>query len=1338
VQHRYNALGQRQSTTNELGHTSDFAYDKSGRLVSTTSAAVGVHHVNAGDNGWPLISDGAQRLTETISWDRAGRKLRTTNAAGEAVKYQYDLRGNVIETVQMGVTTRMAYDAQGRKVAERDGNGRTATWAYDYFGQLRGHQDIGGADYDYRYDHARQLTAESNDRPNLAKNIAYHYDAAGQLTHIQDITHGKWSLYSYDLAGHRVREQTLQGGITYQDNHLAYDELGRLQWVADGRAHLQIDYDKVGNRTRIQTHVINGEAAQDSQRHFRYDAMNRQIVADAVNAAGQLGTQGHRIAYDKAGNKVSDTWHGNVVRRIEGSNWSGEDWEGNRFSYTSAARYEAQLGMTSEVYGHDALGRITRITRDGTVVDERAYDRAGRIVQTGAVGLNPDYVKKLHGTNSQDTALQGNGTEVKSSIYDASGRLYGQRVHDSQGNLKYQLWYAKQGDASQLDVDGAGNMLGYLLDNKQAGQLFHYRYEYEAQEGYREATITGEDVGTGIKGITTQTHDANGFLIEVGDSQQAAKNRYFVNDAAGKVLYANQGGHVQRQLIVNGEVLGRYGEAVDPDEPANAQGVPVFTTVADFSFGFDANTAGNTPMLADTTHTVGAGDTLQSIAQLRYGDSRLWYRIAEANGVTGNEQLTAGQALKVPGTEVTGNASGTFKPYNAGEIVGDTSPYIPQPTPKKPSFLAQLIVVIVMIVVTILTAGAAAAALGSSFAALSAATAVTVGGVALSATGAALAVGIGAAVGSIVSQAVAVATGVQEKFSWKQVGMSAIGGAVSGGMGNWAPLGGESTGFGNTVIRAAVGNVASQGIGVATGLQNRFSWKSVAASAVGAGVGQAVGSELGLNDPNFATKYSFGEQFGRRLVTGLAAGAATAVARGGKVAVTQVAVDAFGNALGYSLAEAGTSDPTRVMGGSPAPIDDNQRRAMEMGMGPLNPGMAARAVSYSQQELRSNFVESVGSDDLIPFEPEDRADAFRRSEREYRAAERSNVWSQYRANASRSPMSLLNPDQSTVGGYLGSVASGAWHATKEVALLASDAAQWLGRAAAGQPQWEISYSSELGRLLADEKLSLSEKTTSIAKGTLLAVANTLKGEPEAIGGLLAGWGTGRLMASPGTRTAAIVDELAATSSRNAEALVAALGRDGAVDMSYAMLRNTKNASAEIQVAAEANAVALADRLGSWTKGDILEIQAYRQAVRNNDVVLLDGPRLEMLKDATPGASRQAGLDLPRLTSQPGGGYRLVIGEIKNYTSEAGAFSAVTRNFNKNLSALERQVDSNVFGLSDRIQQGVLRDIQSRNFTVEIYGNRTTTMNRLSILSDQIRASVSNGSSILTTFRKVPW
>jgi hypothetical protein len=93
-----------------------------------------------------------------------------------------------------------------------------------------------------------------------------------------------------------------------------------------------------------------------------------------------------------------------------------------------------------------------------------------------------------------------------------------------------------------------------------------------------------------------------------------------------------------------------------------------------------------------------------------------------------------------------------------------------------------------------------------------------------------------------------------------------------------------------------VGNVVTQGIGVVTGLQESFSWKGVAAAAVGAGVGGAVRAEIGGQ---------LGEGFGAKLMTGVLAGMAAGVAvgalRGGRFSMQQVAVDAFGNALGDSI-----------------------------------------------------------------------------------------------------------------------------------------------------------------------------------------------------------------------------------------------------------------------------------------------------------------------------------------------------------------------------------------------------------------------------------------------------
>jgi len=45
---------------------------------------------------------------------------------------------------------------------------------------------------------------------------------------------------------------------------------------------------------------------------------------------------------------------------------------------------------------------------------------------------------------------------------------------------------------------------------------------------------------------------------------------------------------------------------------------------------------------------VQAGDTLQGIAQSAYGDSALWYLVAEANGLSSDADLRVGQTLTIP------------------------------------------------------------------------------------------------------------------------------------------------------------------------------------------------------------------------------------------------------------------------------------------------------------------------------------------------------------------------------------------------------------------------------------------------------------------------------------------------------------------------------------------------------------------------------------------------------------------------------------------------------------------------------------------------------------------
>ena len=79
-------------------------------------------------------------------------------------------------------------------------------------------------------------------------------------------------------------------------------------------------------------------------------------------------------------------------------------------------------------------------------------------------------------------------------------------------------------------------------------------------------------------------------------------------------------------------------------------------------------------------YQVRAGETLASIAANLWGDSSLWYKLAEANGLSGQAGLSEGQSLRIPAGVMknTYNAS-TFQPYDPADTIGDTSPTKPHP-----------------------------------------------------------------------------------------------------------------------------------------------------------------------------------------------------------------------------------------------------------------------------------------------------------------------------------------------------------------------------------------------------------------------------------------------------------------------------------------------------------------------------------------------------------------------------------------------------------------------------------------------------------------------------------
>ncbi len=270
--------------------------------------------------------------------------------------------------------------------------------------------------------------------------------------------------------------------------------------------------------------------------------------------------------------------------------------------------------------------------------------------------------------------------------------------------------------------------------------------------------------------------------------------------------------------------------------------------------------------------------------------------------------LTAGLSLRIPDVSRATNSASTYRTYQPSEIIGSTTPQGidpgPPPPPKAECGAAQIIMIVVAIVVTFYTAGATANLLAGV--GLQGGVMVGSATVGVNAAGAVIAGAVGGAAGSIASQAVGIAAGAQDSFSWKAVGLAAVGGAVGGAINANA---GAFKSFESAagVARAVTSNVLTQGIGVMTGLQEKFSWQSVAISGAAAAISPSI--QKGFSESAFAKDFLGGaDSLATKTAANFLTGTTTQIIRmavygQGKLDFASLAADAFGNAIGEAVAD---------------------------------------------------------------------------------------------------------------------------------------------------------------------------------------------------------------------------------------------------------------------------------------------------------------------------------------------------------------------------------------------------------------------------------------------------
>jgi hypothetical protein len=151
--------------------------------------------------------------------------------------------------------------------------------------------------------------------------------------------------------------------------------------------------------------------------------------------------------------------------------------------------------------------------------------------------------------------------------------------------------------------------------------------------------------------------------------------------------------------------------------------------------------------------------------------------LAEANGLEPNERLTEGQRLEIPNSVKSGRLTAdTHVIYDEADIIGSTLPNLKSDPPDKGGCASLLMIIIMVVILIVVTV----VTWGAATAAVGAGFMGIGAGMTARVVAGAVVGAAAAAAGCIIQQGLFIALGYQDSFSWKEVASAAVAGMLSG------------------------------------------------------------------------------------------------------------------------------------------------------------------------------------------------------------------------------------------------------------------------------------------------------------------------------------------------------------------------------------------------------------------------------------------------------------------------------------------------------------------------------------------------------------------------------
>ncbi len=526
-------------TYNVNGRVSTSVYDANARTV-TLRSPLG-RRITATVDAEDRVTALQVGTLEPLSFSYTGGQLTSVQNGSRSSSIGYDAARRVSSASDAaGRSMAITYDASGRMQTQTLSGARQIGYTWDATGNMRTLTTPNGHVHTFSYTDGDRLETYTPPQGRGSGHYELAYNGDGQVRSISQPNSASLS-FSYDGAGRLETITGPQRQITY-----AYRGTGTVDRITAPGGSLAFTYDG--------SHVtgINTDGPIASSLSWAYNA-------DLAPVSESVGGTSVAFGYDNDGLLVRS---GDLVLTRDANNGTVKTASIGKLAETYQYNSHGELQeyavtfdgtpLTSYTYGRDGAGRITTITRPGSLTGF-AYDAAGRL-QTASAGVvaSSEYTYDKNGNRRSRTR---SGGIVDEGTYDEQDRLiaYGDTTYTYMPNGELET-STTGGATTSFGYDSFGNLrtvgipgmaIEYLVDavNRRVGKKVNGSLTrgWVYADGYRivaEVDAAGTVVSRFVYGTRANVPD---YLVRGGETFRIIANHVgspelVVNIATGVVV----------------------------------------------------------------------------------------------------------------------------------------------------------------------------------------------------------------------------------------------------------------------------------------------------------------------------------------------------------------------------------------------------------------------------------------------------------------------------------------------------------------------------------------------------------------------------------------------------------------------------------------------------------------------------------------------------------------------------------------------------------------------------------------------------------------------------------